>query len=241
MKKKLILLTMLFSPILLFGQIWSYPVRPGTEVWNNLKTEKERIEAMQIPVDILNKMSTDDIIYACINFPLFGYYSAFNSPQEGFNIMFMKFNIFSKLCEKKDLVKKLIPIYKNAGLDGWIDKKNSLDNKYWTLKFSYLEYFLGQNEILVNMTEEEKIELTNLAIIKYEEKKLNESYNSISGISSSLFLLTKIMNTNEKMKHSLLQIDCSEIIRTGLITRLEDINKILNYANNFIKILSHDM
>ena len=82
MKKKLILLTMLFSPILLFGQIWSYPVRPGTEVWNNLKTEKERIEAMQIPVDILNKMSTDDIIYACINFPLFGYYSAFNSPQE---------------------------------------------------------------------------------------------------------------------------------------------------------------
>ncbi len=91
------------------------------------------------------------------------------------------------------------------------------------------------------MTEEEKIELTNLAIIKYEEKKLNESYNSISGISSSLFLLTKIMNTNEKMKHSLLQIDCSEIIRTGLITRLEDINKILNYANNFIKILSHDM
>ena len=125
-------------------------------------------------------------------------------------------------------------------MDGLI-KKNSLDNKYWTLKFSYLEYFLGQNEILVNMTEEEKIELTNLAIIKYEKKKLNESYNSISGISSSLFLLTKIMNTNEKMKHSLLQIDCSEIIRTGLITRSEDINKILNYANNFIKILSHDM
>ena len=41
MKKKMILLTMLFSPILLFGQIWSYPVRPGTEVWNNLKTGKK--------------------------------------------------------------------------------------------------------------------------------------------------------------------------------------------------------
>ncbi len=233
--KKVILILFMFIPVVMLGQTWDYPVKPGTEEWNNLKTEKERIEAMQIPIDILNKMSTDDIINTCIKFPLFGYYSAFNSPQEGFNIMFMRFNIFSQLCKKKDLGRKFISIYKNAGLDGWVDKKKHFDDKYWTLKLNYMEYLMGQDEILMNMTEKEKKELSILVMKKCRQKQLNESFNSISGISSSLFLLTKIMNTDKNMKHSLLQIDCSNIIKTGLLTRLEDIDKILNYTNSYIK------
>jgi hypothetical protein len=36
--------------------VWDYPVKPGTEVWNLLKTEQERIDAVQVPVDILENL-----------------------------------------------------------------------------------------------------------------------------------------------------------------------------------------
>jgi carbonic anhydrase len=74
---KLALLLVLFVPIFAFSQAedvkWDYPVKPGTKKWNELKTEKERINAVQIPDDVLDSMTTEDMVDACINFPLFGY------------------------------------------------------------------------------------------------------------------------------------------------------------------------
>ena len=36
--------------------MWDYPVKPGMEEWNQLKTEQERIDAVQIPKTILEKI-----------------------------------------------------------------------------------------------------------------------------------------------------------------------------------------
>ena len=42
--------------------IWDFPIKPGTEKWAKLKTEKERFDAMQIPKDILSQMSTKELV-----------------------------------------------------------------------------------------------------------------------------------------------------------------------------------
>ena len=58
---------------------WDYPMKPGMEEWNQLKTEEERIAAVQIPEDVLAKLSPAEVVRLCMPFPLFGYYTAFNN------------------------------------------------------------------------------------------------------------------------------------------------------------------
>ena len=109
--KILLLLLIFVLPNFLYGQeanSWDFPIRPGSAEWKKYKEESHRIEAMQIPEEIINKMDAKEFAHTIVNFPLFGYYSAFNTPQEGFNIMFSRFNIFKKLCERNNIDKHFI-------------------------------------------------------------------------------------------------------------------------------------
>ena len=65
MKKILIL-----SCVLAYGWIvqaqqtseWNYPILPGTEEWKKFKTQQEKVDACQIPEDVLKAISTNDLV-----------------------------------------------------------------------------------------------------------------------------------------------------------------------------------
>jgi carbonic anhydrase len=105
--KRYILICIVFTSFVAMAQekrvVWDYPVKPGTEKWNLLKTEKERIDAVQVPENILRGLSSEDIVKICISFPSFGYFTAYNTSQEGFLVMKARFNIFNICCQKKTL------------------------------------------------------------------------------------------------------------------------------------------
>ena len=81
---------------------WNYPLKPGMLEWNQLKTEKERIAALQVPEDVLAKLTPDELVGQCITFPLFGDFKAFNTPQIGFYVMLNRFNIFGHFLYRSD-------------------------------------------------------------------------------------------------------------------------------------------
>lgn len=229
--KKIILLLFIMMPIILSAQeevSWDFSVTPGTNEWNSLKTEKQRINVMQIPEVVLNKMSSKALIDACINFPLFGYYSAFNTPQEGFNIMFSRFNIFNKICEKDSIGHYLIKIYKDAGMDGWETMSNKFNNEFWTLKLEYVEYLIAQKEVISKLSHQEKVDLLNIAKAKLIQKKSHKSFNSIPGISPSLLIMSSILNFDNTSSSFIEQKNVQHLLKTGLLSDTETINIILN-------------
>ena len=65
--KKLHFIALCLFPILTQAQVYNFPVKPGTEAWNKLETETERLSALQIPENILKSMSTQDLIITCMN------------------------------------------------------------------------------------------------------------------------------------------------------------------------------
>ena len=67
---------------------WDYPIKPGTEEWYRLETEQERIDVLQVPEEVLAALSPDDAVLLCITFPSFGHFTAWNTPQEGFAVLF---------------------------------------------------------------------------------------------------------------------------------------------------------
>jgi hypothetical protein len=236
---RLTLLLVLFVPMFAFSQAedvkWDYPVKPGTKEWNELKTEKERINAVQIPDDVLDSMTTEDMVDACINFPLFGYYSAFNTPQEGFNIMLARFNIFNKVCEMDHVGNYLTKIYEDAGMSGWKKMGDKLDSEYWTLRLSYLEYFIAQKEVIYNLNPGEKIKLLKIAKTKLDQKRAHESFNSIPGIGSSLLLMSRILDSENALQGSLSEKEnIRYFFETGLLNDPEVANEILRLTELYV-------
>lgn len=116
MKTSVILFTMLFYPIFIFGQVWDYPIKPGMEEWKNFKSHQEMANACQIPDDLLSKIPTEELAEICLNYPLFFTMKAFNNLQEGFDQVSTEFNGFQELFKRADSGTILLEIYKNSDL-----------------------------------------------------------------------------------------------------------------------------
>ena len=213
---------------------WDYPVKPGMEEWNNLKTEQERIDALQVPENILTNLSSDEFVKLCISFPSFGHYTAFNTPQEGFSIMVSRYKFFQYLLSKKDVGKYLIVAYKDADMSGF--RTLPFSNDFWTIKLDYLELVISQKNILESLTQEEKVELLLETQVKVYEKANSETFSSIPGLQSSIRILAGILDIDEypELNQSSKRQMITSFIQTGILEDTSLIDYILDMSNNYI-------
>jgi len=87
MKKLFVLLLFTLINYITFPQvIWDYPVKPGSDQWNKFTTHSQMVDACKIPIDLLKKMTTEELLSAWENFPLKLDVIAFNTIQQGLEI-----------------------------------------------------------------------------------------------------------------------------------------------------------
>jgi carbonic anhydrase len=89
MKAKIVIFSLFFSLFAMAQEkkkVWDYPVKPGTKEWATFETGEQMFNACQIPLDILNTISTKELVTICLNYPLFNDYVAFNNEREGITL-----------------------------------------------------------------------------------------------------------------------------------------------------------
>jgi hypothetical protein len=237
MKKYLYLIILFTVSLSFYAQetklAWDYPVKPGTEEWGRLKTNKERITAVQVPENVLSKLSSEEVLKLCVTFPSFGEFTAFNTPQEGFYVMLSQFNIFQHLLSMKDVGKYLIPVYKDAGMSGF--KKLPYSNDFWTIKLDYLELLLSQKEILQTLTLEEKVELLSEAREKFSEKMNHESFSSLPALQSTVRIMANTLDIEEypELKTFSNQQTVRKFTTTGLVDDVTLIDEMVRMTDGF--------
>ncbi|MEI6050608.1 MAG: hypothetical protein WCS03_17055 [Bacteroidota bacterium] len=199
MKKLLLIYSLLISVLGSAQQInkpFSFPIKPGTKEWSTLKTEKERFNAMQIPEDTLKRMTTSALVISCLNYPAFGFITAYDNYQGGLVYLATKFNGLDELAKRNDVEKCLIPIYKLTGLKGIENSSMSIDNKFWTIKFSWIEMLMAQNIFIESLSSEGKKELITLALEKYNLKRSNSDYSMYSLVTTTFLAARAIHSLN---------------------------------------------
>ena len=174
---------------------WNYPVKPGMATWYSLQTEDERIAVLQVPEHILATISSEEVVGLCIELPAFFLFTAFNTPQEGFDTMLERYNILRYILTRNDLGSSLIAAYKDASLSGF--RTLPYSDEFWSIKLLYFELLLSQKEILRFMTPDEKLELITEARLKFLEKTNNEKFSSLPGLLFSLKIMASILNIEE--------------------------------------------
>lgn len=116
MKKILCVVSMvLTSGLFVFGQMkitdkYEFPVKSGTEEWKQFETIEKRIAALQIPEDVLTRISTEGLLETCLEFPYLLDILHGNHMQHGFEALMTEFNGFRELFKHGAAV----PMFRSA-------------------------------------------------------------------------------------------------------------------------------
>lgn len=112
--KKIIFLALLclFSLNICSQGKWDYPVKPGSDKWKSFITYTEMVEACRIPSEILNKMTTKELLEVYEKFPLKLIYLSFNSSIKGFENQFEISSALDEIAKRTDAGEIILNRYK---------------------------------------------------------------------------------------------------------------------------------
>lgn len=181
---------------------WDYPVKPGMEQWKEFQTGQEMLDACQIPAEILNNLTTDDLVEICINYPLAYDYLAFNNEREAIHFMIENFTGLKELSKRVDGTSKLVKAYKNMSFSKNTATRTQ-NNGYSSLLFGYLELLLVDDLFINKLTASELNELKSISLEKYNLKLNNpDDFGLLSIKRSFLINSVVIIKSNASLKKS---------------------------------------
>ncbi len=161
-------------------------------IWSNTVSRIERGKMVQIPEDMLSDLSTDDLIEAVLDYPFFIDVYAFNNIQTAVDIMYDSFNGLRELTSRSDLVPALIEKYRAEP----VAEKNSDDD---VLRLDNIEILLSQDFVTEQLSSDDVAELSELILVKHEEKIKSGAYGEFS--TNLIFDLLEI------------NVECSDLLK----------------------------
>lgn len=127
------------------SQTFSFDSVIKPEIWKTFQTLEEMQSACQIPDDVLPNLSTEELVQICMDYPLFGNFSAYNDELVGIKKVMDGFNGFTELKKRTDAAEKLLDLYENVNVATLNSDKENIET-YPNIKLGYLELILSSGE-----------------------------------------------------------------------------------------------
>lgn len=206
--KKIILFLLITIPIFSFAQnekaTWDYPVKPGSKEWLEVSDFSKRFELLNIPEPLLKRISTEELVRSCLNYPEFRLIFTRNDLQSGYNFIRSSFNGFVELESRSDGGKELMKVYTGYKPDGFDLNSIDLEIGKFMSKFAYIEILMAQTKILNKLNPGDSKELMSICSQKYKVKKDRQKYYGGIGLQTTALILARQQDKkliNAKMKH----------------------------------------
>ena len=192
---KLLLILILFVPIIAFSQLespkWDYTVKPGSKEWLAVPDFMKRLELLNIPAPLLKKISTEELVKTCLNYPEIQLGFTRNDLQLGYNFIRSSFNGFVELESRPDAGKELMKVYAGYKPDGFDLNSTDLEIGKFICEITYIEILMAQTEILNKMNPGDSKELMTICSQKYKVKKDRQKYYGGIGLETTALILAR--------------------------------------------------
>jgi hypothetical protein len=171
---------------------FDFPIKPGSEIWRTFTTHKQMEDATKIPDAILNKMSTEDLLTTCLNYPLFVDMIYFDQKQLGYTLVEKRFNGLRELMNRKDAGRVLSSVFSKMEIET-LDKNSTTADKFKTAySYSKILMLLAQESILKKFSKNELSELKIMLKNKYDKMKTRKDIFSNPVFEHCAYLFGKI-------------------------------------------------
>jgi hypothetical protein len=216
--------------------MWDFPVKPKTEEWKKLESNKAKVEACQVPEHILRNISTNDLTTLCLQYPLLYDVFAFNNINEGLRKLFSDFNGIREFSKRESAINNLREQYLSEirSFPKNLNKDSDLDIGYSVLRISILEILLSYSEFHNSSSKENQKKILENLLLGYQEKVKYPEYFQGIGFITNLFTRAHII---VKIDTSLLENfegKNSSVLFSGMADA-DLINKIDKLSYNLIK------
>lgn len=158
-------------------QQWTYPVTPGSSEWRQIPTYSERVAVQQIPLEVLNDMSTQELFRAWMSLPGRIDVLAYDTMQKGFDVSVKRYNVLQSLLEREDAGSIILEKYLKTGPAFMQDDWSSLKKGQFITDIGYIELTLAQPEILQTLTPDQMKSVINISKTKLQEKMALNTYD----------------------------------------------------------------
>lgn len=204
MKKLLWTLSLSLASFCSFSQSvnepYSFPVRPGTKAWAELTTYQARLNAYNVPQDVLRKMSTKALVETCLAYPEFRLVMTRNDLQQGYTYVRSIFNGFIELESRVDAGQELLKVYQQLNPDDIIRYETLLAKGQFSFRFIYLELLLAQKTILDNASVSDKKVLIQQCISNYQKKERLPQENHLFELSTPVWVASRVLDSANNTK-----------------------------------------
>lgn len=203
------------------------------------KSFEEAIEIYKIPDVVLHCISTEGLIKSCINYPEMRMIWTRNTLQLGFDYIEGICNGYDELWQRENKFETLLKMYKQLNMDrGNWTSYTELENGIYLNNINMHEIILAQNEILLNLTSVQKLELFQLAFDNQVLKIELKEYYATVGMETSLAILSRIMY-NDLYQPFLEEFNSNEILRVHVehikILSKDLVDKIMTMAEKYLE------
>ena len=181
---------------------WDYPVKPWTEEWNNLTTRQERIDAMQIPNDILMSLYTDELVELCMTNSFIYEISHYLPVDNGLDSLLNRINCFRELYNREDASKALLNWYKNAmqNVSFLYSDASPAQKGIFLENIAIIEILLTRYQSQNEVNKDDYIEIVQQLVCGYKKMLLHPDYFDEYSLDYNIFSrarqLVKISDQN---------------------------------------------
>lgn len=214
---------------------FNYYIYPGMPEWSVFKATWQMSSTSQIPVELLKRMSTQAVIQSIWEYPFFEEI-AFRADHydSDFNIVLSSGNSYLELKSRVDAVRCLLERYRLV---------HSIAKAIWFPKA--FEILISRNELLSQLSYQEKMEMVKLAFDKDQIRQDNPAYAKSLTREISWYLIGRAMQSAEYtpfMKELAEKENLRLFLSTSYISRFESdrvqsermLNSIISFGKQFI-------
>lgn len=166
-----------------------FPVKPGTDEWEQIGSRQEMLAAVQIPADRIAGISTAGLVETVLAYPLYMDMFAHNSLEAGLAAIKRDFNGMQALLARSDAGSALLQHYQETDANAVSEMSDTLEQGDYVSRLKYLEMILAQPEIGKRLSAAEKRSLVEIALRQQAAKeKLANLYGMADGETTALLI-----------------------------------------------------
>jgi hypothetical protein len=228
----------LANPDYSVDQPYTYPIEPGTNAWAETGNHADRVQACQIPEDILGNMTTEALLETVLNYPHLLDMYAYDSTQYGFERVTAGFNGLQELLDRKDAGSVTLAKYRFMDPAGIQESWTNIEKGEYLFSFPCIEILLAQDSVIRNFTDSELKELLAVVTAKAEEMQ-NTKYQWTASKETHTLLIGRILIAAD-YKPFLQSVEAETVINmftTGnnFIPYETVADEIISYAEQFLE------
>jgi|GEM_PF-3036031 len=218
-----------FTPLFSQETSWDYPIRPGSEEWATLPTTADRVKAIQVPEDVLPKLSDQQLLDLILDYPFFLDYGLTNNPFTGYQRTLETLNAYEEFKARPKSLNIIFDYYANMDFSQINQLAKSADIGRFSLRISAIELMFADLSLEKSVSLEESEKFLEGISKKYAEKSVNEPELMGLGKLTTAFLAANLMKKQDQLKNRIEEKEELDRFISNILTVSDDfVDKIIN-------------